>query len=359
MSNQITQVPDDQLSPKDIILKIVEIKNVLVRNWKSIAFLTILGAGIGYLLDFILRKPDVFEAEIIFNLGAGTSGANAGFGDLAGLMGLGSTPDANIFTGENFLYFVKSRPVMERTFMKEIEINGKKEILANMYIDSSGIKQMEWEDREMLHDFKFKTNDVASMDRESRVILNELVDKVRTSTEISELDRKSSFVRLSATMESEKLSVLWMNNLLDTIEEVYTENQTKKTRKTLHILQNRADSLASILSNTESKLARAVYNSSQVYLPEAKVPAVRLERNSTFLQQLYFEAVASVEKMKISLVREAPLFTIIEDVKVPLDMKPRDNTRLKLGIIIGFLVSLIFVYFKTIFKTEPEAITKA
>jgi hypothetical protein len=357
MSNTNNHVPDDQLTPRDVIIKFIEIKNALLSNWKIIILLTAIGAGIGYVLDMVLKTPNEYEAEIVFNLGAGGSGGG-GLGDLAGLVGLGSTPDANIFTGENFFYFVKSRPVMERTLMKEVEVNGQKMLLANLYIDSSGIRDKEWVDRPELLKFHFTTNDPLKMDRESRVTLNELVDKVQKSTEIGELDRKSSFIVLTASMENEKLTILWVNNLLETIEEVYTENQTKKTRKTLRLLENRADSLANILGNTEKKLARAVYESTQIIVPEAKIPATNLQRNSAFLQQLYYEAIGSVEKMRVSLVREAPLFTKIEDIKVPLDIKLQDKRRLKIGIVAGLLVSLIFVYFKSVFKSIPEE-TKA
>jgi hypothetical protein len=100
--------------------------------------LPVTGFGIGYAMDTYQNKPPTYEANVVFNLGA--AGASSGLGDMAGLLGLGAQPDANIFTGENFFYFVKSRPVLERNLMKEIEINGKKQILANFYIDSSGIK---------------------------------------------------------------------------------------------------------------------------------------------------------------------------------------------------------------------------
>ena len=353
MSNTTYPVPDDQLTPRDVIIKFIEIKDALLRNWKIIVLLTALGAGIGYVLDMVLKTPNEYEAEIVFNLGAGGSG-NSGLGDLAGLVGLGSAPDANIFTGENFFYFVKSRPVLERTLMKEVDVNGKKMLLANLYIDSSGIKEMEWADRPEVLKFQFTENDPLKLDRSSRVTLNELIDKAAKSTEIGALDRKSSFIRLTASMENENLTIMWVNNLLETIEEVYTENQTKKTRKTLILLQNRADSLAAILGSTEKRLARAVYESSQIIVPEAKIPATNLQRNSSFLQSLYFEAIGSVEKMRVSLVREAPLFTKIEDIKVPLDIKLKDKRRLKIGIVSGLLIALITVYFKSVFQTIPE-----
>lgn len=356
MSNTMNQVPDDQLTARDVIVKIIEIKDALVSNWKIIILFSAIGAAVGYVLDLVLRTPDQYEATMVFNLGTGGSSSAGGLGDIAGLVGLNSTPDANIFTGENFFYFVTSRPVMERTLMKEVEVNGKKLLLANMYIDSSGIKEKEWEERPDMHTFHFPTRDITKLTRAQKVVLNELVDKAQNATEIGELGTKSSFITLATTTESETLSIVWLNNLLDTVEEMYTENQTRKTRKTLRLLENRADSLARILSSTETRLARALFNNSQVYVPEAKIPANKLERNTTFIQSLYIEAVGTAERMRVSLVREAPLFTKIEDIKTPLDLKTNYQTRLKIGLLSGFLISLIFVYFKSVFNSVSQAV---
>ena len=352
MSQSNQQVPDDQLTPQDVLEKLIVIKNALVRNWKYILIFPLIGLGIGYGLDQFLKIPNNYQATVVFNLGAG--GQSNGLGDVAGLLGLGSAPDANIFTGENFFYFVKSRPVLERNLMKEVEVNGKKMILANYYIQKSGIIDDEWEKRPEIHNFQFSEQDPAKLKLEDRVILNELVTKVFHSTDINTLDRKSSFIELSTTMEDELLAGLWVTNLLDTVEEMYTENQTQKTRKTRDLLANRADSLAQVLGITERKLASQMDNSQQLIFAAPKLQTSSTERKSAFLQQLYYEALGSVEKMNVSLVRESPLFTKIEDIKIPLDMKQEDSRRTKIGALIGFFLSLVFIYFKTIFSSVPK-----
>jgi hypothetical protein len=354
MSNTTTQVPDDQLTPRDVIIKVIEIKDALLKNWKVLILFSVIGGAIGYALDFYLRSAKEYEATMVFNLG-GSSGGDSGMGGLASLVGLGGTPDANIFTGENFFYFVTSRPVIERTLMKHVTINGQKYLLANVFVDSSGIKEKEWKGREDLAKFQFPKDDSVKFDMTQRILMNQLVEKAQKATGIKELGSKSSFISLSATTENANLSIMWLDNLLATVEEVYTENQTRKTRKTLKLLERRADSLAAILSNTETKLARALYNNTQIIIPEAKIPANKLERSTSFIQSLYTEAVASAERMRVSLVREAPLFTVIEDVKLPLDAKSNEQTRLKIGILSGFLLALVYVYFKSVFNSISKS----
>ena len=191
----------------------------------------------------------------------------------------------------------------------------------------------------------------------SRIILNELVVKASKATEIASLERKSSFIQLYTSMENERLAGLWVTTLLTTVEEMYTESQTQKTRKTLKLLQHRADSLASVLGIAEHRLAKQIdYSSQLTFVPEAKVSATSMERKSSFLQTLYYEAMGNAEKMRVSLVREAPLFSEIEGIKVPLDLKSEDKRRAKIGALAGLLIALVFTYFRTVFSPSVKVV---
>ncbi|MDQ6477306.1 hypothetical protein [Dyadobacter sp. LHD-138] len=348
MSNTTNQAAEEQITPREVILKVIDAKNALVKSWKVIVLFIVLGVGIGYAMDLYLIKPNSYEATIVFNMGGSAPGSD--MGNLAGLFGMSGATDANIFTGENFFYFVKSRPVLERALMKEIDVRGKKILMANFFIDSCGIKEDEWKGRPELHNFKFTERDPDSLKSQSRVVLNELVLKVKGVTEIGTLERKSSFISLTTTIQNESLAALWAKTLLKTVEEVYTEKQTRKSLTTLKLLERRADSLAFILGKSEHRLAKEMDYSTQLIVPEAKISVNKLERNNTFLQQLYYEAIGNAEKMRVSLVREAPLFTLIEDVKIPLDLKSESKKRAKIGALVGLMLALIYVYVKSIYR---------
>lgn len=350
---QKESIPEDQISPKVVILKLASAKDALLRNWKLILIFCLIGYGIGYALDLYLKKPDKYDATVLFNLGAGGS-SSQGLGDVAGLLGLNSAPDANIFTGENFFYFVKSRPVVERALMKEVEVGNKKMLLANFFIDSSGILDREWEQIPKYQKFHFTKNDPKEYTLLEQMALNDIVDIVRVSTDVLQPDRKSSFIMIKVSTETSLLSERWANTLLETVEEVYTENLTSKTRRTLNLLTNRADSLSRILGGTESRLARQMDYSTIITDPMGKVQVNKLQRSSEFVQQLYIEAMRNAEAMKVSLVREAPLFTIIEPTKRPLDRKADDAKRAQIGLLIGLVLAFVIVYFKGVYATIME-----
>ncbi len=345
-------LPEDQISPKVVVLQALSIKDSIVRNWKLILLFCLLGYGIGYALDIYLKKPDTYTADILFNLGAGGGSAGGmGLGNMAGLLGLGGTPDADIYSGENFFYFAESRPVVERSLMKKVPVGKDSVLLANLVIDSSAIKYEQWEDVPKREDFYFTGNDIKNYTLDERIALNDVVEAIRIATEVFNGDRKSSFVTISVRVPSPLLAEVWANTLLETLEEVYTENQTSKTRRTLNLLQSRADSLGRILGRTENRLARQLDYSANIMVPEGKVQATKLQRNTEFINQLYLEALSNAEAMRISLVREAPLFTIINPVKIPVDRSIDTAKRAQIGLLIGLVLSFLIIYLRSVYKT--------
>lgn len=346
MSNQSQGTTEEQFTLKDVIIGLLAAKDAVLKNWKQVLLITILGLGIGWGLDFYLKKPPSYIADVVFNLG--TAGASGGMpAGLGNLFGMGGTADANIFTGENFFIWVKSSPVIERALLKEVSVGNEKMLMANLYIDSSDIKENRWKKATHLHDFRLTHAKPDSFNLEERKALNDLIEDIDEATSIEELGRKSSFMQLKVTTINENLSTLWANTLLETVDEFYSEIQTTKTRKTLSLLERRADSLGRKLSGSETRLAQIKDQS--IFSVEIETPArlSRLGRDTEFIQRLYLEALSGAEQTRVSLVREAPLFTIIEPIKRPLDLTFDPGQRKKIGALLGLLIALIYVYFKS------------
>lgn len=346
MSSQSPRATEEQFTLKDVFVALIGAKDAIVKSWKQVLLITLLGLGIGWGLDIYLKKPPSYVAEVIFNLGTagGSGGMPAGLGNL---FGMGGAADANIFTGENFFIWVKSSPVFKRALLKTVTVNNEEILLGNLYLDSSDIKQNRWKEAKHFHDFRFTHAKADSFNREEQVVLNELIEDVANATTIDELGKKSSFMELSVTTINENLSNLWANTLLETVDEFYAEIQTTKTRKTLNLLERRADSLGRVLSGSERRLA--VVTDQSIYSVEVDKTArlSKLARDNEFVQRLYLEALAGAEQTRVSLVREAPLFTIIEPIKTPLDLTFDPGQRKKIGALMGLLIALIFVYFKS------------
>ncbi|QJW90722.1 hypothetical protein HNV11_15700 [Spirosoma taeanense] len=351
-------LPPDQISPKSVVLRLFQLKNVARRNWKLLLILTAIGGTIGFIYDFTHKKKPVYNAAITFNLGGGGNGGNA-FGELsqlAGAFGLSQgAPDANIFVGDNFLIYAKSRPVVEKTLMKRDTINGKDTLLVNYYIKHSGIRDEEWEESDTLRSFYFtRSKKPSEYTKLEQVAMSDIYTRIKSEMSVTQPERKSSFMELRCGMQDEMLAATFLTTHLETIEEDYRRKQTKKTREMYDLLNSRADSIARVLTGTENRLARFMDQNQQVVVAQGRVTETKLTRNSTFLSTLYYQALQSADNMRLSLIREAPLFTIIEPVAFPLYKEIITPVGMQAGIALGLVLSLIVVFLRETFRSVMQ-----
>jgi len=355
-TNLVTRpLPPDQISPKAVVLRIMGIKNVFRRNWKLLLLLTLIGGVIGFAFDYTHTKRPIYSAFITFNLGGGSAGAS-NFGELGALAGAfgpsQGAADANIFTGDDFIIYAMSRAVIEKTLMKMDTINGKDTLLANYYIRHSGIRDKEWEENDTLRAFAFTPGKkVKDFDKLEQVAMSQVYARIKSEMGVTQPERKSSFMELRCGMEDEKLAASLLTTHLETIEEDYKKKQTKKSREMYELLNSRADSLLRVLNGTENRLARYTDQNQQVVVAQGQLMQTKLTRNSTFLTQLYYAAMQQADNMRLSLIREAPLFNIIDPVAFPLYKEVKAPVGMRIGIALGLLLSIIAIFLRETYRS--------
>jgi hypothetical protein len=344
-------IPPDQISPKSVLLRIFGLKDVFRRYWKLVLAFTVIGGAIGKFIDIAEKRQPVYTASIKFNLGGGEGAAGnmGGLGAFASAFGLGgAAPDANIFTGDNFMIYAKSRPVVEKTLMKTVNINGKDTLLANYYIRHSGIRDNEWEDSDTLRMFYFNgPKKTVDFTKQEHIAMSQIYAKIKNGEiNIDQPERKSSFMELKVGMEDEGLAKTFVETHLNTLKEDYKEKQTKKSSEMVTLLHSRTDSLYRVLTGNENRLAEYMDQNQQLVIAQGRLTEAKLGRNTTFLTQQYYQALQSEENMRLSLVRESPLFTIIEPVQLPLYKEVITSIAMQAGIILGLILSLLIVFLR-------------
>lgn len=339
------------LTPKFIVLKLIELKNLIIKNWLVILIITGIGAGIGFYKDQKLKQHVTYLADILFSMSAG--GGQNDMGGLGNLLGMSQQTDASLFSGENFLFIVKTRSTIEKALLTTVTLNNRTDYFANIYIDSSFVKEDDWTadyQIEKWHKVRFTQTDRSKMTLTERLVLDHLYGKIKEETEIARPDARLAFLKLEASCEFESISKLWAETLLQTVENIYQENQTKKTRQMMKIMQRRVDSLSRVLNRTDNRLAKLTDINREAIRIDGQVEQTRITRNSGLVSGLYAEAARSLESLKMSIVKESPLFTIIEPVHEPLSPTYFSREFTKLGMALGFFIAIIFVVLRQVYK---------
>jgi hypothetical protein len=347
-------VPPDEISPKAVVNQFFQLRSVVRRNWKLVLLLVLGGAMIGFVYDLFNKKRPLYTAGMLFNLGGGGGGNNFGeLGALAGAFGFGSAaPDANIFVGDNFVIYAKSRPVLEKTLMKTVKIKNRDTLLVNYYIKHSGIRLSDWEDDDTLRGFSFA---YAKLPKDyTKLEINAMagiIARIQANMAVLQPERKSSFIQMKTAMEDEELAKVFIETHLATIEEDYRQKNTKKSREMLELLESRADSLYRVLTGTENRLTTYQDQNQQIVVASGIMQQQKLMKNANFLQTLYFGALQNVENMRLSLIREAPLLTLIEPVALPLYREVKSTIGLQIGLIIGIFLSFVIVFLRETYRS--------
>lgn len=352
-------LPPDQFSPKSVVLQLFKLKDVARRNWLVLLITVIIGGAIGYVYDAFNEEKPVYTSTILFNLGGGSSGGGFGgeLGQLASTFGLGGgASDANIFSGDNFMLYAKSRPVVEKTLMHTDTINGKPILLANYYIETSGIRDKEWKDSDTLRAFRFARSKKASeYTKLEQLVMSQMYARIDNEINISQPERKSSFMQIFCGMEDEQLTAHFLTTHLKTIESDYRQKETKKTREMYTLTKNRADSLFRMMTGTENKLAQYMDQNQQMVVAQGRMTESKLTRTSSFISTLYYQTLQQVDAIRLSLIREAPLFTVIEPVAFPLTRNAVTPIGLRLGIALGVVLGIIIIFFRETYRSIMRA----
>ncbi len=353
-------IQEEQVNTKELLKKTIQFLREVGKEWRLLLISLALGSLISLLMDLQEVKETEYVGEIQFNLETG--GGGGGFGGLGGLAGafgmnVGGATSNDLFSGGNFNLLVGSKALYEKALMKEVLINGKKTLFINYYKDSSDIARKEW-GGDLFHKantkaikYRFNKKNPDQFTEEENTMIDAIYEKLSKKTELMSLDKTGTIMILSATTNNQKLTKIWLETLIKSIEEFYVEMKTRKTREIYDIQMTRLRELEGKLSSTDRQLANATFQSVNAVDPTAPMRTQQLNRNNNFISQQYYNQLAAVEQLKMSLINQTPLFTILQPVRLPLlQLKYTIGGNTSKGAMLGFVLCLVFIVIRNTFR---------
>jgi uncharacterized protein involved in exopolysaccharide biosynthesis len=348
--NNTTASENDEISLKELIQKIQEWIAYLKTQWKLIIGIAALGGIIGF--GYASFQKPTYLANTTFVLeedkgggGGGALGLASSFGfDLGGGGG-------GLFTNSNIIELMKSRLVVEKTLLNQVQVGGKEISLADYYIQINELKEG-WVKKPTLANINFPVNaDRTKFSLEQDSILQTIsAGLIKANLVIAQKDKKVSIISLTVKTENELFSKLFCEQLLKETSDFYIETKSKKSRLNVDILQRQADSIRAELNSAITGVATTsdnVYNLNPA-LNVKRTPSIRrqvdVQANTAILTQL----VTQLELSKVSLRKETPLVQLIDRPILPLekDKVGRLKSLILGGFLAGFLTVLYLVFGK-------------
>jgi hypothetical protein len=329
--------PENEISLKEIVLKLREWYQYLLCKWKTILIFGLIGGALGLVYTFI-KKP-VYTAETTFVLEDGEKGGGLGaYAGLASMVGIDlNMGGGGVFQGENILQLYKSRRMIQQTLLSKDTFDGKQELLINRYISFNKLREG-WEDNPALKNLSFDIpHEQFSLQHDS--IIGKLVEEFNKEyLQVVKPDKKLSIIKVEFKNKDELFAKSFTNNIVANVNDFYVRTKTKKSADNLSILQQQADSVKRVLNYSISSVATATDanpNSNPAF-QTLRVPSQKKQVDVQASAAVYQEIVKNLELAKISFRREKPLIQVIDEPILPLK-------EVKLGKILGFILgSVIF-----------------
>ena len=350
------QEDNDSISVKELLLKIQKWFKYLVGKWVTILIFAVLGAALGVIASFINKKK--YVAELTFILEENNTNALGAYMGLASQFGidLGGTASSGIFTGENIIQFLKSRLIIEKTFLSPVTENGKTISLAERYIRFNNLREG-WKEDATLRDIKFPLNlDRSHFSLKQDSILNEMYkDVIKSKLKVEKTDPKLSFISVKVSTIDELFSKVFSETLVNKAIDFYVDTKTKRAKESVNRLQGQADTLEDFLNRKTYSLAAKQDINLNPAKQMANVGTELALRDKMVFQTMYAEVMKNLEMSKMAMTQETPVIQIVDTPILPLKKEALGKVKGASigGLLGGFLVTM-FLFIKKLYKSIME-----
>ena len=353
-NNDIQNIAEDEISLKELILKIKDWYRFLLSKWLVLVAAGIIGGAIGVGYAF-MQKP-TYTASLSFALEDEKSGG----GGLSGALGLASSLGIDLggsaggaFTGANLLELMKSRNIVEKALLNPITVNGKTQSLAQYFINFNELNK-NWSEKPALKNIVFEVDaDRSKYTLQQDSILGNLYGSIAGASgllSVAQKDKKISIISIEVKSNDELFSKAFTESIAQEVSSYYIEIKSKKARQNMEILQHQTDSIRAELNGAITGVAAAADNTFGLNpaMMVRKTPGTRrqvdVQANTAILTQL----VTNLEMAKVSLRKETPLIQVIDKPILPLKKEKVGKLKSLIlgGFLAGFLTALILVFKK-------------
>lgn len=345
---EIISNSSDEISLRELILKIKEWGTYILKKWKIIGIVGFIGGICGFF--YASSQKATYTAKITFVLEEG-KGASSGLGGLASLAGqfgvdVGGSSGGGLLSGDNILLYFKS-PSLAREVLLSAFDSSTNTSIADVYAEEYELRRG-WNENKKIGNVQFPIlNSNVTYSRLQDSLLQTIINTIVTSQfTVARTDKKAGFIDVSSTMQNELLAKIYCERIVQKVVERYINIKTQRQNATVQKLQLRVDSIASLLKQKTVSSASLQNSSSTMdinplYRTGTSVAVESTLRDKTLLSAIFASVTQNLEMAKFTLSQETPVIQIVDAPILPL--KKEKMSRLKAAFLGCFLFAFIVI----------------
>jgi uncharacterized protein involved in exopolysaccharide biosynthesis len=354
--------PNDEISLRDLILKTRIYIREIFRLWMIPAVCILL--AVGFQLYRYFTFIPLYPAQITFSVDEEEGGSSAGLTGILGQFGLGSVRPSR-YNLDKILALSKSRRVIENTLFTSLDIDGRKDFLANHLIREYELEHAIGPDQKEA--FFFTHDSMAAFNHtENEMVVflyNFLIgppDNPKEALVTADYNEDTNIMSIYVSTTNEALSMALAQKMFESLSEYYVNKSIEKQLKTFNVISAKKDSVLAVLKATEFQLAGFKDSHRGLLMRTDQLTELRLQREITALSAMYAEVLKNTEVADFSLKNKMPFIQVIDSPMSPIYPTQVSLIRkLAIGIIIGGLIGSAIVIgrfiYNDIMSTPGEA----
>ncbi len=360
MDSDKNKYTSDDISLRDLIIRVRDFKNELINN-KTI-FLGFIIFFVLFLLYKSLNERPSYSATLTFMLNKG-EGSLGGLGSLLGEIGFGGKGK---YSKKKMMTLSKSRRIIGDAIFKNETVNESNDLLANhviKHLDTIGKwANVPWYNKLLnksnpLKGFQFKSGAIDSFDLDSKAAFKAVYESIAGSANggaglmSNKFDEESGIMEISINSNDPELSIALANDIFDELSKFFIDKTIEKQKATYDILKEKVDSIEGELSYKQTALAAFEDRAQGLWTKSAKLRKSKLQQEVKKLAILYGEVLKNLEIADFTLRNKTPFVQPIDRPILPLDGTKRSLPKsIIIGLILGLFLGGLFVILRKIYR---------
>jgi hypothetical protein len=328
---------DGEISVKYVVLKVKEWIRYLWSKWLILGIAGLV-CGVLTMLYTWFSLPS-YTATLSFVLSS--SSQTTGLMGLASQFGIDlSSGSDDAFTGGNIMALMNSQTMVQKALLQKPE--GSNELLVNMLAKDKKMDQGWNNSPRTKGAYPFPDDASKFTGVQDSLFRGIYKDVAENYLNISKPDDNESVYVVETTSHDELFSLYLTKYLVDATSKFYIDTKTSVAKTNLAMIQHEADSLRRLLTGSIS-------STTQIYDQTYNLnPAYQSQRNGAQEGQLtitavgtaYGEVLKNLELAKITLLKETPLYQVIDEPQLPLVADKRGRL---FSLIVGGFIGVVLM----------------
>jgi len=258
---------------------------------------------------------------------------------MGGLMSMVGVSFAGGSSNDVLTGIFTSRNIFLNSMLTDVEINGKRDKLANFYFHALKYDDG-FEKDSVLKNFKFRANSIDEISKLEMDFLGMMYDDYNGGLMVAEYDLTSGVIRAEIETPDYEVSRKLGSTLLSNTVKFYQNKQLENAKTSLTNVSRRLDSVSAEIAIRQRMLAESqdqnIFNRKRIEVVDQQ----KIVQELATLNVMYNDATSSKENAKAGMVPQNNIVRVIDDPM--FSTAPKHKSKL-LFAAIGFAISLVFI----------------